>query len=686
MFDSIKTKLLALVAVLGMGIAAIGWLGYQDTSAATADVGMLSSKVVPAVAALGRVDESVTRMLLETRRGLYYAQVNDDAGLRTARQGFEVAYRRFDESLSSFASHLDGQESRAALERFQSARVAWKEEFEGVWDRLLRHDVEAADAHTRTRLDPRTREVRERMDALVESTTRYAEGVADASRERGEEAARVLAILCLLALTGTLVAGAAVVLKITRPLGKITDAARAIARGEVDQEIEYRANDEIGQLAQAFRDTIEYLRGIAAAADAMAKGDLDHPIVPRSESDLLSRSFQHAAGALRGLIEESRRLIASVEDGHASARADASRFRGGYADLVKGMNGMLEAIGRPVVEVMRVMGRLAERDLTARFTLEVRNDFLELKNTTNALAGSLHDSLAQVAVAAQQVSAAAEQIASGAQSLASGAAEQAAALQETSSALEEMAAMTHQNAASAREADALAGTTRTASESGMDAMARMAESMTRIRSSAEGTAAIIRDINDIAFQTNLLALNAAVEAARAGEAGRGFAVVAEEVRSLAARSKDAARKTELLLQESVELARGGEDASRQVHARFEKIVEDVRQVNGLITEISRASTEQSRGIDQVNGAVVQMDRVTQRNSAHSEESASAAEELSSQAEELAHLVARFRLSDDRPRVLEARGKRGGKLTALPAPSRGSAPEAGPDHDPACAEF
>jgi chemotaxis receptor (MCP) glutamine deamidase CheD len=82
-------------------------------------------------------------------------------------------------------------------------------------------------------------------------------------------------------------------------------------------------------------------------------------------------------------------------------------------------------------------------------------------------------------------------------------------------------------------------------------MVQMTDAMGENRAAAEGTATIIRDINDIAFQTNLLALNAAVEAARAGEAGRGFAVVAEEVRNLALRSKEAARKTEVLIKDSV---------------------------------------------------------------------------------------------------------------------------------------
>jgi methyl-accepting chemotaxis protein len=103
--------------------------------------------------------------------------------------------------------------------------------------------------------------------------------------------------------------------------------------------------------------------------------------------------------------------------------------------------------------------------------------------------------------------------------------------------------MTRQNADSTRQARGLAKTTQEAAGKGTSEMANMLTAMTAIKQAAEGTANIIRDINEIAFQTNLLALNAAVEAARAGDAGRGFAVVAEEVRNLALRSKEAAQNT-----------------------------------------------------------------------------------------------------------------------------------------------
>ncbi len=194
----------------------------------------------------------------------------------------------------------------------------------------------------------------------------------------------------------------------------------------------------------------------------------------------------------------------------------------------------------------------------------------------------------------------------------------------------------------------------------------MTQAMEKIRTAAEGTAAIIRDINEIAFQTNLLALNAAVEAARAGEAGRGFAVVAEEVRNLALRSKEAAKKTESLINDSVTLAKHGEGVSKQVSDNLGQIVGAVTKVTEIIHTIANSSVEQSRGIEQVVKAVSQMDQVTQQNAASSEESSSSAQELSGQAQEMTVLVGQFHL-DRKAKAISPKAMRRPALTPPMAP-------------------
>jgi len=260
---------------------------------------------------------------------------------------------------------------------------------------------------------------------------------------------------------------------------------------------------------------------------------------------------------------------------------------------------------------------------------------------SRGIAGKVHHIVELLSDGAEQVTSASGQVSSASQSLAEGATEQAAGLEETSSSLEEMASMTKQNADNAQQANALSTEARNSATTGAQAVSRMNVAIQQIQRSSDETAKIIKVIDEIAFQTNLLALNAAVEAARAGEAGKGFAVVAEEVRNLAMRSAEAAKNTANMIQESVKNSKNGVDIAAEVTKVLDEIVRNVGKATDLVSEIAAASQEQAQGINQVNTAVAQMDKVTQQNAANAEQSASASEELSAQAESMQEIMAQL---------------------------------------------
>jgi methyl-accepting chemotaxis protein len=257
---------------------------------------------------------------------------------------------------------------------------------------------------------------------------------------------------------------------------------------------------------------------------------------------------------------------------------------------------------------------------------------------TRSIVKPLNDAISTLSHGAVQVEAASSQVSASSQSMAEGASEQASSLEETSASLEEITSMTRQNADNAKQANGMAVEAHEGADKCIEAMRRMSAAITKIKSSSDETAKILKTIDEIAFQTNLLALNAAVEAARAGDAGKGFAVVAEEVRNLAQRSAEAAKNTAALIEDSQKNADNGVSVSGEVAQILDQIADVVNKVTQLVGEVSAGSNEQAQGIEQINTAVAQMDKVTQANAASSEEAASASEELSAQAKELEEIV------------------------------------------------
>jgi methyl-accepting chemotaxis protein len=450
----------------------------------------------------------------------------------------------------------------------------------------------------------------------------------------------------------------------------LTETSRvldAVSCGDLQTRHVVDGNDEFAAMGRSLAATIEYLQGVAAAATALRRGDLSVRVEPRGPDDELAKSVNQVAVTIKLLVDRCAAMAGNLRRGDLAARADADGLDGAYAQLLAGMNGVVDAVAAPVREVRGVLERLADHDLTVRVSASFSGEFATMAAAVNSAATTLAENLGQVSLAAVDVNTSITDIVRSNQSVAHGASQQASSLEETAASIEELSVTTKQNAGNAFTASRLAGSARTSAEAGTASVAQMSEAMSRIHGAAAATSAIISDINELAFQTNLLSLNAAVEAARAGDAGRGFAVVAEEVRNLARRSKEAAKNTESLIRESMHLTAEGEDIARRVETTLTTINREVSQVSTLIADIASASDEQARGIEHLNRAVSQIDSLTQRAAQDAEGSARAAEQVANRAESLASLVGTYRLGDGgRPTYAPPpSSRRGGHSTRIP---------------------
>ena len=384
------------------------------------------------------------------------------------------------------------------------------------------------------------------------------------------------------------------------------------------------------------------VRGIGRISEAAAKlagGALDTRISVTTEDEIgvLAQSFNEMGDKLQANVIKEHEQVAKTE-----------QF---------------------MVEAKRVLGNLAQGDLTDKMTSACDGELEQIKVSLNSAMTNLTTTLTIVRAAAENVTTGSEQITKGSEDLSQRTSEQASSLEETSSAMEEMTSTVKQNADNSKQANQLAIAARDVADKGGAITTKAVEAMGEINKSSKKIADIITVIDEIAFQTNLLALNAAVEAARAGEHGRGFAVVAAEVRNLAQRSATAAKEIKGLINESIQHVTDGSELVNLSGKTLGEIVSSVKRVTDIIAEITAASQEQASGIDQVNKAIMQMDETTQQNAALVEETTSASQSMKEQARELMRQVDVFKIDGarDASHVKREASDSGTKYASRPTP-------------------
>ena len=194
---------------------------------------------------------------------------------------------------------------------------------------------------------------------------------------------------------------------IIKPLKGIVKASDSLAEGDVSVNVTRESEDEIGQLAQSFQKMIENIREQATAAEQIAAGDLAVSITPKSDKDILSLSLLNVAEELGMLTAETGALINSALAGNLSARGDDSAFRGGYREIIQGVNSVMDAITSPLKICAGYMERISRGDIPSPITEEYHGDFDTIKTNINTCIEAVNrlvediNSLSEAAIAGE---------------------------------------------------------------------------------------------------------------------------------------------------------------------------------------------------------------------------------------------------------------------------------------------
>lgn len=142
---------------------------------------------------------------------------------------------------------------------------------------------------------------------------------------------RMLIYSAIGAAVGSLIVGILLARTLTRPIQELTTATRAVAAGDLEQEVQVRSRDELGELATSFNSMSADLTRAQSLRRQMTV-DIAHELrtpisVILSHVDAVDDGVLPPSGETFGIIrDEAQRLERLVEDLRTLSRADAGEL------------------------------------------------------------------------------------------------------------------------------------------------------------------------------------------------------------------------------------------------------------------------------------------------------------------------------------------------------------------------
>lgn len=160
--------------------------------------------------------------------------------------------------------------------------------------------------------------------------------------------------------------------------GKLDQRANADRAQGVWRKILRGVNDAMDAVIGPLNIAAEYV-------DRIAKGDIPPKIMDSYQGDFneIKNNLNTCIDVMNGLLKEVNALIRATSDGKLDIRGNEAAFTGGWGELVKGMNSLMETVAVPIDEMMAVLSRMAVNDYSLSMEKEYNGDWNNLKKATN---------------------------------------------------------------------------------------------------------------------------------------------------------------------------------------------------------------------------------------------------------------------------------------------------------------
>lgn len=186
--------------------------------------------------------------------------------------------------------------------------------------------------------------------------------------------------------------------KISSPFNEVVTVMQSLAVNDYTNSVQGSYEGSFTDLANNVNAVRENLLAMQGAVVSVSVGDTSNlekfeKIGKKSDNDYMTPAIIKLMETIRALVAEMKHLTDESQKGHIkNNRGDASKFEGGYKEIITGVNNTLDSIGKPIEETTNVLNSLSVNDFTAYADSDIMvGDLSELGNSINKVKNMLID-------------------------------------------------------------------------------------------------------------------------------------------------------------------------------------------------------------------------------------------------------------------------------------------------------
>lgn len=172
---------------------------------------------------------------------------------------------------------------------------------------------------------------------------------------------------------------------ITHPLNQLIQVAKALAKGDITQEVSITRDDEIGSLANSLKDVVRAQQDKAEIAQNIALGNLENEVPVLSDGDMLGHAIKDMRDNVLQLTTDTDSMVNAAMIGQLDYRVDEKQHKGAWRQC---MNGLNEVVGALVghIDAMPAPAMIIDAEYNVRYMNKVAAGLLN--KTQSQLVGT----------------------------------------------------------------------------------------------------------------------------------------------------------------------------------------------------------------------------------------------------------------------------------------------------------